>query len=89
MAAGLEHELRREVGVGHPLHGVPFAAIGITGSDDVLVHLLDGSDRVAVVHLTWAQSIPEPLPWPMTDIYRSLAKWAEEGMRSDHEDYRN
>lgn len=54
LATAYEWELRAEVGVGHPLFGVAVAALGKRdGSDDVLFRVLDGSERLAVVHLTW------------------------------------
>jgi hypothetical protein len=88
-AATFERVLAREVGPGHPLYGVPAEAIGKhDGWDDVLFRLLDGSSRVAVVHLTWTRSLPERPPWPITQLYSSLEEWAETGMREDeYRDY--
>jgi len=46
LAAILERVLRAEVAPGHPLHGVPIAAIGKRGdTNDVLFRLLDESGR--------------------------------------------
>ena len=85
-AAMFEEVLRREVGRGHPLYGVPAEAIGKRdGTDDVLFRLLDGSGRVAEVHLTWTRNPPERPPWPGTAIFASFDEWAEESMRPDHE----
>ncbi|HEU4882140.1 MAG TPA: hypothetical protein VFT45_07845 [Longimicrobium sp.] len=59
----LEQVLLREVGPGHLLYGVPVRAIGRSNAnDDVLFRLLDGSGRVADVHLTWTRSFPEQPP---------------------------
>ncbi|HYH78306.1 MAG TPA: hypothetical protein VEX86_00865, partial [Longimicrobium sp.] len=81
--------LRREVAPGHPLHGVPVEAIGKRdASDDVLFRLLDGSGRVAMVHLTWTSSPPERPPWPATALFASLEEWAADCMRYDHENPR-
>lgn len=78
-------ELERELSPGHELYGVPVRLIGRhAASDDALFELLDGSGRVAVVHLTWANR-PERVPWPETAIYRSLEAWAEQRMRPEHE----
>jgi len=88
-AATFEEVLKREVGPGHPLYGVAAEAIGKRdGSDDVLFRLLDGSGRVAVVHLTWTRSPPERPPWPGTAIFAGLDEFAEECMRPDHEEGR-
>lgn len=78
-------QLALELSPGHVLYGVPVKLIGRhDGSDDALFEFLDGSGRVAVVHLTWARGAERP-PWPMTAIYGSLAAWAEQRMRPEHE----
>jgi hypothetical protein len=87
-AATFERVLSREVAHGHPLYGIPVEAIGRRGdNDDVLFRLLDGSGRVAVVHLTWTQTTPERPPWPRTQVYPSLEAWATDGMMADHDEY--
>jgi hypothetical protein len=87
-AATFERVLTWEVAPGHTLHGVPVAAVGKRdGTDDVLFRLLDGSGRVAVVHLTWTQSPPERPPWPSTELFDSFEAWAEQYMRPDHEEF--
>lgn len=71
-----EVELQREVKPGHPLFGLPVAAIGQRqDQDDVLIELLEGSGRVAEVHLTWAGEKERP-PWPATTLFGSFAEWA-------------
>ena len=78
LAKNLENELRDELDVRHPLHGIRFAAIAKhEGCDDVLYQFLDGSTRVAVVHLTWARH-PEPPPWPIAEIFPSIEDWTEQ-----------
>ena len=82
-------ELKLELGPKHPLFNVPVQMIGRKGdSDDTLFELLDGSGRVAVVHLTWAQR-PEPMPWPGTVLFESLETWAEQCMKPQHEEFRS
>ena len=72
-----EAELRRELKPGHPLFGLSLAAIGRRyDQDDVLFELLDGSGRVAEVHLTWAGDKEKP-PWPGTAVFDNFAAWAE------------
>ena len=57
--AGIAQELLREVGVGHPLHGLPVRTLARRQDcDDVLFAIEDGTERVAVVHLTWTYSPP-------------------------------
>jgi hypothetical protein len=81
-------ELRRELGLEHPLAGLPVLALARRQDcDDVLFHLLDGSGRVAAVHLTWTQSVPERPPLPGTALYSSFALWVEEGMKEDHAEF--
>ena len=87
-AAIFEDELFREIGPGHALHAIRVEAIALhCGCDDVLFRLLDGSERVAVVHLTWTRNPPEKPPWPATEIYPDLESWAEQRMRPDHKEY--
>jgi hypothetical protein len=71
-AANLTAELARELPPGHPLCGVPVAAIAYRNPDDVLFRLLDGSGRLAVVQLTWSRGL-ESLPRPFTKIYADEA----------------
>jgi hypothetical protein len=65
----LEAELRRELPVGHVLHGQPAVAMAMgEHPDDVVFQLRDG--RLAAVHLTWhVESIPES---PFTLIFPDL-----------------
>ena len=82
-----QRELRLELSTSHELYGIPVKLIGRHGgSDDALFELLDGSGRVAVVHLTWAKSRERP-PWPGAIIYESLEAWAEQRMRPEHEEW--
>ncbi len=83
----LDDELRREVGPGHPLHGVATRTLARRGDcDDVLFALEDGTGRVAVVHLTWTSRPPERPPWPSTRLFASLEAWARTGMVTDEAD---
>lgn len=75
------HRLAVELAPGHPLFGVKVRAIGKqAGSDGVLFEILDGSSRVADVHLTWATG-PCELPWPLWEIWPSLDAWVAGAMR--------
>jgi hypothetical protein len=71
---GFEEQLARELPPGHVLLGIPVRALAqMEGSDDFLYELLDGTKRVAVVHLTFSENIsPE---WPWTQLFSSCAEW--------------
>jgi hypothetical protein len=87
-AAPFEAELQRELVACHPLFGVAVNAIGVGFNDDVLFQLHDGSDRVAVVHLTWRGRAEIDPRWPDTDIYDNLQDWIERGMKPDNDTVR-
>jgi hypothetical protein len=74
-AVGLEIELQRELKSGHPLYGIP-AAAKARRHDDVFFELLDGTGRIADIHLTWAGESERP-PWPMHDVFESFDDWEE------------
>lgn len=76
-AEPLEAELQSELSRGHRLFGLPVEVIGRSlDSDDVLVAIHDGSDRVASVHLTWSGSKESP-PWPITTHHPCFETWAD------------
>lgn len=77
------HQLEREVPPGHVLYGVPTRLIARGGGDDCLFELLDGSGRLATVHLTWSGG-SERLPWPQAWLHDGLEAWAEGVMRPEH-----
>jgi hypothetical protein len=80
-------QLEREVGPGHPLFGLPTRLLARGDGDDALFALLDGTGRVASVHLTWSSRQERP-PWPATAVYPSLEAWAEAEMRPQHAAWR-
>ncbi len=69
-----KRQLELEVSSGHQLHNLEVMIIGRGPGDDALFKILDGSGRVAVVHLTWSTN-QQPLPWPNTVIYNNLEDW--------------
>ncbi len=78
-------QLEREVGPGHVLYQVPVRLIARhDASDDCLFELLDGSGRVAIVHLTWSRT-QERLPWPETIICDDLQTFVSDHMLPEHE----
>lgn len=82
----IERQLVREVPPGHPIYQIPARLVGRGNGDDALFELLDGSGRVADVHLTWSKS-QERLPWPITTVYANLQQWAQECMISEHREW--
>ena len=86
--AAMEHELCRELAVGHPLYGLPVRTVGRRQDcDDVLFAIDDGTGRFAVVHLTWLHNPPDRPPWPCTAVYLSFDEWVAECMHRDHKDF--
>lgn len=86
LAQGLLRQLLIELPPGHALYGVPVKVVARGNGDDVLFGLLDGSNRVADVHLTWSKT-QERLPWPGADLYASLQDWSECVMEPEHRDW--
>jgi hypothetical protein len=83
-----EQELTREVAESHPMFQVPVRVLGYRQDcDNWLFAIDDGSDRVAVVHLTYPHEPPDRPPWPMTHVYPSLDCWIEKVMREDNLDF--
>jgi hypothetical protein len=86
-ATGLERVLRREIGPGHELYGLPVRALARRDDcDDVLFAIEDGTGRVVDVHLTWTRDPPERGPWPIAIFFTSFDVWCRDGMQSDHDD---
>jgi hypothetical protein len=86
-AASFEAELRRELSPAHPLYSVPVELLGRRDNrDDFLFGFRDGTGRVAEVHLTF-RGAEEPLPWPATRVYESLAEWELRCMVRDHAEW--
>lgn len=84
--AELQTELYLEVGNDHPLYGIPVTALAKRQDrDDVLFSLKDGSDRVAVVHLTW--TTPNHGSFPRVTFLQSLDQWSISVMGPDHAEF--
>ncbi len=77
-----EAQLTKELRSDHVLFDIPAKAIArVDGDDDYLFTLLDGSGRVAVVHLSFGDSVgPE---WPWTTLYSNIAEWESKRMLRD------
>lgn len=67
-------ELYKEVSRNHVLYGVKVKELARREDcDDVLFQLLDGSNRYAVVHLTWTGKEEVNFSYPITRIYDNLS----------------
>jgi hypothetical protein len=85
---GLESELEREIGPGHPLFGRRAIAVGRrSDNDDVLFWVPGSPTPYAVVHLTWTGKRERSPQWPATTAYASLDEWRQQCMLHDHEEY--
>lgn len=85
-ASHLERELYREVSRKHSLFGLRVKCVGRRQDCDyVLFALEDGTQRYAVVHLTWTSNPPDQEPWPHTEIYATIEEWIAKRMLPDHE----
>jgi hypothetical protein len=83
--ATLLDELRRELAPNHILWNVPLAAKACRQDrDDVLYEFLDGSGRLAAVHLTYRKEVSAT--WPMTTLYENCEEW-QAAMLTDHAEY--
>ena len=80
----IAQELRSELCPSHVLYGIPVRQIGHrVDCDDALFELLDSSNRLAVVHLTFAQH-PEPDPkWPETRLFTNWEQFEREEMLAE------
>lgn len=68
-----EKELYKEINKGHILYGIKVKeAAHREDCDDVLFFLMDGTNRYAVVHLTWTRSMEANSFFPKTKIYDNL-----------------
>ena len=82
-----EDQLARETSSGHELYGVRVKLIGRGNGDDALFELLDGSGKVAEVHLVW-QGRQKP-PWPSSVIYANFEEWRLKRMIPEHKEWIN
>lgn len=78
-------QLARETSPGHELHGLQVRLVGRGNGDDALFELLDGTGRVAEVHLVW-QGRQKP-PWPSSTIFSSLEQWRVMRMLPEHQEW--
>lgn len=70
-----KEELYKEINKEHILHNIDINTIARREDcDDVLLFLLDGSERYAVVHLTWSSKMESNSFYPKTRIYDSLTE---------------
>jgi hypothetical protein len=86
LARVFEEELARELASNHLLANLALRAIGQHSMrDEFLFRLDDGTNRVALVRLTWTGRREKP-PWPESRIYENEADWMANGMHPDHDE---
>ncbi len=79
----IESQLSSELPRKHILSGIRLTALAQRQDcDDFLFSLHDGTNRVAVVHLTFSRNIDAR--WSRTELYSSIEIWATEKMHNDH-----
>jgi len=79
-------QFEREVPPGHELYGLPVKLVARGNGDDCLFQILDGTKRVAEVHLTWSKG-PERLPWPAHAVYPDIDTWVVQSMIPEHQEW--
>ena len=82
----LEAQLASEVPAGHVLSGISVRALAQRQDcDDVLFQLLDGSSRVAVVHLTYSAN--PTANCPTTKFFPGISEWVRDCMLPAHSEF--
>ncbi|NFG42065.1 hypothetical protein FC789_12880 [Clostridium botulinum] len=72
-------ELIKEVNKNHILYGIEVKEIARREDcDDILFLLLDGSDRYAIVHLTWSGKREDIKNYPRTRLYNNIEELIKE-----------
>jgi tetratricopeptide (TPR) repeat protein len=84
---GFLNRLQAAVGPEHVLYGLPMRLRGHSSRlSNTLFEILDGTGRLAVVHLTRTEA-REPPPSPKTTIYPNFEAFKSETMVPQHRDY--
>lgn len=73
--ACFSNQLKKEISFGHALFGLDAEIIARGNGDDCLF-VINQSQQVALVHLTWS-SFPEKPPFPHTIIFETFDDWFE------------
>lgn len=84
-----ESQLRIEICADDPIYGIPAKIIGRGNGDDALFQLLDGSGRVAFIHLQWGK-IPRCIDDKFrarTFVYESLEAFFAQHMVPEHREW--
>jgi hypothetical protein len=82
-----EQQLRLEICEDNPIFGIPARIIGRGEGDDAVFELLDGSGRVAFVHLKWGKDRELGQFRTRGKVYESVEAFAEAVMRPDHDNW--
>jgi hypothetical protein len=76
-----ERQLRIEICPDDPIFGIPAKVIGRGNGDDALFELLDGSGRVAFVHLKWGKGRELGKFRTQSFVLKSIEEFAGKVMR--------
>lgn len=79
-------QLHKEMNKRHLLYGKPVKTLARRqDNDDVLFEVNDADFKYAVVHLTWAQKVPEDSNYPRTKTYKNWQELYETRIVIDHQ----
>jgi hypothetical protein len=81
-----EAQLRLEICPDDPIFGIPAKVIGRGNGDDALFQLLDGSGRVAFVHLKWGTGRELGKFRTQSIVYENLDVFVKHVMQPEHAD---
>jgi hypothetical protein len=84
-----EAQLKLEICADDDIYGIPVRIIGRGNGDDALFRLLDGTGRVALVHLQWGhlQGRIEDVFRTRSHIFANLEAFAELCMLPEHREW--
>src|ERR1700735_3945212 len=82
-----ERQLRVEICPDDPIFDIPARIIARGNGDDALFELLDGSGRVAFVHLKWCKGRALGQFRTRASVFENVETFAEKVMRPEHEDW--
>ena len=84
----LEKELYAEISKRHILFGKKVKAIArASNKDDALFEIIDGHDKFAVVHLTWAGKEESNSQYPQTRLFKDWVDLYNNCIVPDHKEF--
>lgn len=83
----VERELQKELAHGHVLFGRKLCGLAHRRDCDDVLFQLNGSNQLAVVHLSFPRPGPDRPPFPSTEIFESFDLFVAERMKPDNDDW--